>query len=80
MKIIERDFTRFLMEKGHDTKAECYIPYIVDAALHNDHHHCKVVETHAQRMGVTNPEDKQEVQEKLVVLYEKGVYPEKLRN
>lgn len=78
MKIIERDFTRFLMEKGHDSKAECYIPYIVDAAIHHDKHHCKVVATDAQWMGVTNPEDKQEVQEKLARLYEYWIYPEHL--
>lgn len=78
MDIIERDFRNFLKEKGEDSKAECYIPFVVDDAIHHDEHHCKVETTHAQWMGVTNPEDKQEVQEKLSALYTQGIYPDQL--
>ncbi|MEY3197956.1 MAG: hypothetical protein RL023_810 [Candidatus Parcubacteria bacterium] len=51
---------------------------MVDDAIHHDGHHCKVETTHAQWMGVTNPEDKQEVQEKLSALYTQGIYPDQL--
>jgi NDP-sugar pyrophosphorylase family protein len=78
MNIIERDFSAFLQDKGSDVKAECYIPFVVDDAIHHDGHNCKVVRCNAQRMGVTNPEDKQEVQEQLQSLYVQEVYPEHL--
>ena len=36
----------FLKEKGgEDSKAECYIPFVVDDAIQHDGHHCKVETT-----------------------------------
>ena len=61
-----------------DIKAECLLPVMVDALLKRDKLTVDMLETEAVWFGVTYQEDRPLVQQALLELHAKGVYPEKL--
>ena len=61
-----------------DIKAECLLPGMVDALLKRDKLTVDMLETEAVWFGVTYQEDRPLVQQALLELHAKGVYPEKL--
>lgn len=74
----KREFRRFL-EKYIDTpKSEFFIPSVVDKLIRNGEATVDVLDTDARWFGVTYPEDRQMVVEKLAELHADGTYPERL--
>lgn len=74
----KREFRRFL-EKYIDTpKSEFFIPSVVDKLIRNGEATVDVLDTDARWFGVTYPEDRQMVVEKLAELHANGTYPERL--
>lgn len=76
---LEAEFTRFLTEHGHEPKAECYIPTVVDALIEQGTADCRVLETTANWFGVTYPDDKPHVVASIRALIGAGAYPTSLR-
>lgn len=71
-------FIDFLDAKGSELKSEFYIPSVVDALISEGKKKVKVLDTESQWVGVTYPEDRQGVVEKLASLHSEGVYPENM--
>ena len=61
-----------------DIKAECLLPVMVDALLKSGRITVDMLETDSVWFGVTSQEDRPLVQQALLELHAKGVYPEKL--
>lgn len=61
-----------------DIKAECLLPVMVDALLKSGRITVDMLETDSVWFGVTYQEDRPLVQQALLELHAKGVYPEKL--
>ena len=61
-----------------DIKAECLLPVMVDALLKSGKVTVDMLETEAIWFGVTYQEDRPLVQQALLELHARGVYPEKL--
>lgn len=74
----EREFIKFLNEKGKEMKSEFYIPSVVDTLIKNGEKTVKVLETPSQWFGVTYSEDRPGVVSRLAQLHAEGEYPEKL--
>lgn len=75
---VEDMFIAFLDAKGTELKSEFYIPSVVDALISEGKKNVKVLDTESQWVGVTYPEDRQGVVDKLASLHEEGVYPENM--
>lgn len=74
----DREFRRFL-DKYRDTpKSEFFLPSVIDKLIRNGEASVDVLDTDARWFGVTYPQDRQMVVEKLAALHEAGVYPDKL--
>lgn len=76
----EEGFGEFLIENKDNPKAEYFIPLLIDKLISDGELRTKVLETDATWFGVTYPEDKPGVIEKLNKLIEQGEYPNKLWN
>lgn len=74
----ERDFNKFLTERGTELKSEFYIPTVVDHLIKSGEKKVKVLDTASQWFGVTYPEDRPGVVAKLAALHQQGTYPEKM--
>ncbi|MDE7377264.1 MAG: nucleotidyltransferase [Muribaculaceae bacterium] len=74
----EREFLKFLDAKGGELKSEFYIPTVVDTLINSGEKKVKVLDTASQWFGVTYPEDRPGVVEKLAGLHASGEYPEKM--
>lgn len=71
-------FDAFLEENKHDSKAEFFIPYVVNEILRSEKASVKVLKSDAQWFGVTYKEDKEIVQTAIEKLKGEGVYPTNL--
>lgn len=78
MQIIEAYFNNRLSHSYDSPTAESYIPSVVDDTIHKYNHAVRVLVSHDERYGVTNPDDKPEVVWALAKLTTAGVYPEQL--
>lgn len=76
--LLEREFVRFLQNRGSDLKAECYIPAVVSALIASGEATVQVLPSSAAWFGVTYKEDRPAVQAGIRALIRKGEYPEKL--
>ncbi len=74
----EREFKKFLSERGSELKSEFYIPAVVDTLIKNGEKSVKVLTTPSQWFGVTYAEDRPGVVERLASLHAAGEYPDKL--
>lgn len=59
-------------------KSEFFIPLMVDKLISTSTATVKVLDTNSKWFGVTYPEDRQEVVDKIQALVDAGEYPEKL--
>ncbi len=73
-EIIRQEFENFLKTKGTQMKSEFYIPFILDKVREKGVK-VPILSTNESWFGVTYPEDKQKVVEKLGALIQKGIYP-----
>lgn len=74
----EREFRRFLDKYIDTPKSEFFIPSVVDKLIRSGEATVDVLDTNARWFGVTYPQDRQNVVDKLAELHKKGVYPERL--
>ncbi len=73
-----REFRRFLDKYIDTPKSEFFIPSVVDKLIRNGEATVKVLDTDARWFGVTYPQDRQMVVDKLASLHADGTYPERL--
>lgn len=66
---LEAHFTAFLKDRGDEPKSECYIPTVVDDLIRAGQARCVVLPTTGAWFGVTYPEDKAFVQERLTKVF-----------
>ncbi len=73
-------FKRFLSNPKNieNLKAEFFIPLMVDELIHNNTATCEVLDTTSKWFGVTYPEDRQDVVNKIKALVDEGAYPKHL--
>lgn len=73
-------FKTFLSQEKNITnlKSEFFIPLMVDTLIENGTASCKVLDTTSKWFGVTYPEDRQSVVDKIQALVDAGAYPEHL--
>lgn len=76
----EAYFKQFLSDPKNlnNLKAEFYIPLMVDVLINNGTATVEVLDTTSKWFGVTYPEDRQDVADKIKALVAAGKYPEKL--
>ncbi len=72
---LEKDFARFLGERGGELKSEWLIPVTVDDMIRSGETKVRVLESSGSWFGVTYPEDKPKVTAKLQSLVDQGWYP-----
>lgn len=77
-ELTEREFGKFLAERGSEMKSEFYIPSVVDTLIKNGEKSVKVLTTPSQWFGVTYAEDRPGVVKRLAALHIAGEYPDKL--
>ncbi|MFA5419719.1 MAG: nucleotidyltransferase, partial [Bacteroidales bacterium] len=71
-------FKDFLKENEGNSKAEFFIPLVVNNLIVDGKASCKVLDTPSKWFGITYAEDRPMVVEKIQGLVEEGVYPPKL--
>jgi len=74
----ENHFVDFLKTGIAEEKSEFYIPTVVNGLIEEDKVFCKVLEIPCQWFGVTYPEDRPDVVEKIEKMVEEGIYPNNL--
>ena len=75
---LERYFKHFISEKYNDTKAELFIPTVIDFLTKENIAKTRVLKTDAIWFGVTYKEDKPLVKKMIHSLVEDGKYPESI--
>ncbi len=74
----QHQFVDFIQEHGQNPKAEFYIPTVVNTMIKRNEGKVKVLTSGDKWFGVTYKEDKPIVEQNLLVLIDKGIYPSKL--
>lgn len=75
---LEKDFVRFLQERGTELKSEWLIPVTVDDMIQSNTTRVHVLESGDSWFGVTYPEDTPRAKKRITDLVEQGVYPSPL--
>ncbi|MBN1507945.1 MAG: hypothetical protein JW955_13925 [Sedimentisphaerales bacterium] len=75
---LQSQFGRFLREHGGETKAEMYIPSVVDSLIEGGTARVRVLQTHDTWFGVTYRQDRDMAMQCIDKLIAQGVYPERL--
>lgn len=75
---LERHFTTFIKQNISNSKAEFYIPFVVNDLIDKGIIKLKVLETNDQWFGVTYKEDRESAVESIRKLIAQGVYPSSL--
>lgn len=78
LDVLEKEFPKFLDENMSDLKAEYLLPVSIGEQIKNKNMDLKVIDTPSKWFGVTYPEDKIEVVEKINQMVEEGIYPNNL--
>lgn len=73
--MMKTDFVNFLKEQIGVDKSELVIPTSVAHIIENKQAHVKVMSTTSEWFGVTYPQDKEEVQNKVAQYKEDDIYP-----
>ena len=75
---LEKYFEAFIRQNAGNSKAEFYIPFVVNELINTGKAKLKVLESKDRWFGVTYKEDKELAVRNIAGLIKKGVYPEKL--
>lgn len=75
---LSRKFGMFLEERGTDPKAEYFMPTVVNELIREEAATVRVLRSNSRWFGVTYPEDKQAVMQRIRELIDVGEYPEDL--
>ncbi len=73
--LLEREFSEFLAEKVNVPKSELVIPTSIASLIRKGEVRVKVMSNSAEWFGVTYPQDKQMVTDKILQYKAQGVYP-----
>ena len=79
-RLLEDGFLCFLRSSGHDPEREFFLPAVVQEGMARDLCRVRVLPEVKGWFGVTNPEDRGLVTDRLARLHQQGEYPEDLRN
>jgi len=74
---LDTQLSGFLKEKGRDLKSEFLIPRVVDKVITGGQASVKVLATKDQWFGVTYPEDRDAVRQRIHRMVKRKVYPER---
>ncbi|MFC1499262.1 NDP-sugar synthase [Verrucomicrobiota bacterium] len=77
-KYLDEELSRFLNACKNDPGKEFFIPAVIQRQITDKQVSVKVLETSASWYGITHPNDKQLVAEKIKNLIDSGQYPESL--
>ena len=75
---LDAQFRAFLAERGHELKAEFYLPAAVSTLIARGEATARVLPTESTWFGVTYREDKPRVEAAIAALVQAGLYPAKL--
>ncbi len=75
---LEDGFRAFMDKCGTSTDAEYYLVSVIDELIRTQKARVRVKQSQDSWFGVTNPEDRAVVQQKIGYLVDQGVYPESL--
>jgi len=75
---IEKGFSEFLKERGHELKSEYFIPLLINDNIVAGRIKTKVLASDAPWFGITYREDKPLAQKEIQKLIHTGIYPSKL--
>lgn len=76
--ILEKEFETFLKKEWNELSSEFLMPEVLGTIIQTNQWTAEVIATNSNRFGVTYPEDKPEVSEKLNTLIQNRVYPNQL--
>ena len=76
--LIEREFSRFVAERGSDPKAEFYIHTLMTRLIESGDARMRVLPTSSRWFGMTYREDRESVQAQIRGFIEQGEYPRHL--
>lgn len=76
--ILEKEFETFLKKEWNELSSEFLMPEVLGTIIQTNQWKAEVIATNSNRFGVTYPEDKPEVSEKLNTLIQNRVYPNQL--
>ena len=71
-------FRGFLQGHGHSVSTECYIPSVVNHVVRQGLAECTLLSSQDTWLGVTHPQDRAAMQDRLHALVRQGTYPENL--
>ncbi len=77
-KHMNEQFIEFVNENSNEPKAEFFIPLVSNRLINNNTVKIKVIPTNSDWFGVTYKEDKVIIQEAILAMIDKGIYPAKL--
>lgn len=75
---IEKQFNDFINENALDAKTEFVIPKVINQLIHDEKVQVKVIPSQERWFGLTYPEDRAQVKERINQIVESGAYPESL--
>lgn len=75
---LRESFARFLAERGHDLRAEFYLPDALGSLIARREARVRLLPTPDPWFGMTHREDAPEVRERLRALHVQGAYPQPL--
>ena len=75
---LENQFNDFIRENALDPKIEFVIPNVINQLINDDKVQVKVISSDEQWFGMTYPEDRAQVKERIAQIVETGSYPESL--
>lgn len=78
--LLRARFAAFLAERGHDLRAEFFLPDAVNALMRSGQVRVKVLPTRSQWFGLTYKADQPRVAERLGEMTARGEYPPRLRS
>lgn len=73
--LLQKEFVKFLAEKGTELKAESVIPTVIGELINQNEVSVEVLPTKAEWFGVTYPQDKAKVAAKILEYKAQGFYP-----
>ena len=75
---LEEQFNDFIKENALDAKTEFVIPKVINQLIHDEKVQVKVIPSQERWFGMTYPEDRAQVKERIDQIVESGSYPESL--
>jgi len=75
---LEKQFNDFIKENALDPKTEFVIPKVINQLISDEKVQVKVIPSQERWFGLTYPEDRAQVKERIDQIVESGAYPESL--